>query len=57
MDVKEIGYECVDWIHVVQDMIQWQGFVKTISWKAGNFLSWNYQLLKNDLAAWSLLIE
>jgi hypothetical protein len=31
VDVKEIGYEGVDWIHLAQDMIQWLGVVKTIS--------------------------
>jgi hypothetical protein len=23
-DLKDIGYECVDWIHQVQDRDQWQ---------------------------------
>jgi hypothetical protein len=25
MDLKEIGWEDVDWIHVAQDIDQWQG--------------------------------
>jgi hypothetical protein len=24
MDLKEMGYEDVDWIHVAQDRVQWQ---------------------------------
>jgi hypothetical protein len=27
MDLKEIGWEDVDWIHVAQDMDQWRAFV------------------------------
>jgi hypothetical protein len=37
-------YECVDWIHLVQDRIQWRDLVNTVMnleiwWKAGNFLA------------------
>jgi hypothetical protein len=29
MDIGEIGYEGVDWIHVTQDAVQWQTLVIT----------------------------
>jgi hypothetical protein len=29
MDLKETGWEVVDWIHVAQDRDQWSAFVKT----------------------------
>jgi hypothetical protein len=29
-DLKETGWEDVDWIHLVQDRDQWQAFVNTI---------------------------
>jgi hypothetical protein len=44
MDVKEIGWDCVDWIHLDQDRVPWWAPVntKTNLWgpqKAGNILS------------------
>jgi hypothetical protein len=30
MDLMEIGWEVVDWIHVAQDRDQWQAVVKTV---------------------------
>jgi hypothetical protein len=30
MNIKEIGYEDVDWIHLSQDGIQWWVFVNTV---------------------------
>jgi hypothetical protein len=27
--IREIEYECVDWIHLVQDKILWQAFLNT----------------------------
>jgi hypothetical protein len=30
MDLGEIGWEAVDWIHLVQDSDQWQAVVSTI---------------------------
>jgi hypothetical protein len=30
MDVREIGWEGVDWIHVAQDRDQWWGVVNTV---------------------------
>jgi len=29
MDLKEIGFEYLDWIHVTQDMDQWPTLVNT----------------------------
>jgi len=29
MDLKEVGWEGVDWIHRAQDRIQWRAVVKT----------------------------
>jgi hypothetical protein len=30
IDLKEIGRECVDWIHLVQDRVQWRDLVKAV---------------------------
>jgi hypothetical protein len=30
MDLKEIGWEGVDWIHLAQDRDQWQAFVNIV---------------------------
>jgi hypothetical protein len=30
MDIKETGYECVDWIHLAQDTEQWWALVSTV---------------------------
>jgi hypothetical protein len=30
MDLKEIGYEGVNWIHLAQDRVQWRALVKTV---------------------------
>jgi hypothetical protein len=30
MNLKEIGFEDVDWIHLAQDTVQWRAFVNTI---------------------------
>jgi hypothetical protein len=29
MDLKEIGYEVVDWIHLAQDIGQWRALTNT----------------------------
>jgi hypothetical protein len=29
MDLMELGWECVDWIHLAQDREQWQAVLKT----------------------------
>jgi hypothetical protein len=48
MDLKEIGFDYVDWIHLVQDRDRWRALVNTVMrlrvpWNAGNFLtSWAY---------------
>jgi hypothetical protein len=44
MDLREIGWEVVDWKHLTQDRGQWWGFVNTVMnlrvpYKAGNFLT------------------
>jgi hypothetical protein len=36
MDLMEIEWEIVDWMHVAQNIDQWWGFVETI--KGGEFL-------------------
>jgi hypothetical protein len=43
MDVREIRWEVVDWIHLAQDGHKWRAFVKTVmnfsgSIKGGEFL-------------------
>jgi len=30
MDLREIGWEAVDWIHVVQDREQWWALLNTV---------------------------
>jgi 23S rRNA A1618 N6-methylase RlmF len=30
MDLREIGWEGVDWMHVAQDRKQWRGVTKTV---------------------------
>jgi hypothetical protein len=30
IDLKEIGYKCVDWIQLAQDMVQWWAFINTV---------------------------
>jgi hypothetical protein len=44
MDVREIGWQGVDWMHLAQDRDQWWDFVNTlmnlrVPHKAGNFLT------------------
>jgi hypothetical protein len=44
MDLREIGWEDVDWIHVAQDRDQWRALGKTVMnlrvpQKVGNFLT------------------
>jgi hypothetical protein len=41
-DLKEIGWESVEWIHLAQDRDQWRAVVNTVMklrvpYKAGNF--------------------
>jgi hypothetical protein len=56
MDVREIGWECVDWIDVAQDRGQWQVVVNgnepEVPKKGGEFLDYlsDYYLLKNSAA-------
>jgi len=30
MDLREVGWEIVDWIHVAQDRDQWRAHVNTV---------------------------
>jgi hypothetical protein len=44
IDLREIGLECVDWIHLAQDRDQFQALVNTVMniqapLKTGNFLT------------------
>jgi hypothetical protein len=44
MDVRKIGWEVVDWMHLAQDMDEWWAVVNIVMnfWvpqKAGNFLT------------------
>jgi hypothetical protein len=38
MDLREIGWEGVDWLHLAQDRDQWRAVVSFI--KGGEFLDW-----------------
>jgi hypothetical protein len=31
MDLREIGWEGVDWMHLAQDRVQWRAVVNTVS--------------------------
>jgi hypothetical protein len=52
MDLKEIRWEIVEWIHLIQDGNKWQAVVNTVMnlrvpYKVGNFLtSWDILLTK-----------
>lgn len=55
MDLKEIGWDGVHWVHVAQDRDPWRGFVNTVmnlgvSNKDTGILGHlgDYQLLKKD---------
>jgi hypothetical protein len=39
MDLKEVGWSGMDWIHVAQGRDQWQAVMNTIMNPAGKFLS------------------
>jgi hypothetical protein len=44
MNLREMWWEGVDWIHLAQDMDQWQAVLNTVKnfrvpQKAGNFLT------------------
>jgi hypothetical protein len=44
MDLRETGWEDVDWIHLAQDRDQWRAVVNTVIYlwvpqKAGNLLA------------------
>jgi hypothetical protein len=30
MDIREIGWEVVDWLHLAQDKDHWRGLVNTV---------------------------
>lgn len=35
MDIKEIGWDDVYWIHLTQDRVQWPGVVHTVHERSG----------------------
>jgi len=44
MDIREMGWEGVDWIHLAQDRDQWQALVNMVRYlwvtlNVGNFLT------------------
>jgi len=44
MDLRDTGWEDVDWMHLAEDRVQWKALVNTvinirISYMAGNFLT------------------
>jgi hypothetical protein len=39
MDLREIGWEVVDWIHLAQDRDQWRALESTVINKLGNYLT------------------
>jgi hypothetical protein len=61
MDLREVGWKGVDWIHIYQDRDQWQALVTMvmISLKGLGFLEElsDYLLLKKEFDAWSELIS
>jgi hypothetical protein len=38
MDLRKMGWECMDWMHLVQDRGQWPALVNTGSIKNGEIL-------------------
>jgi hypothetical protein len=49
MDVTEIGWGCVEWIHLVQDRDRWRAVVNAVmnlrilaprNWLVGSLISW-----------------
>jgi hypothetical protein len=58
MNLKDIGWSSLNWIHLAQDKVQWRALVNTImtlvTLNVGKFLS-NWWLLKKDSASWSYL--
>jgi hypothetical protein len=50
MDLREIGWDSVNWMHVAQDRDQWRALVNTVSIRCGEFLVQlnECKLLKND---------
>jgi hypothetical protein len=40
MDLREMGWEGMDWIHLVQDRNQWQALVNLSSIKSREFLDY-----------------
>jgi len=39
MDLREIGWEDMNWMHLTQDRNQWQALVDMVLWKLGNLLT------------------
>jgi hypothetical protein len=60
MELTEVGWGDMNWIHLAQDEYQWQAHVNTVMniwvpwgyWKILEFMR-DCQLLKIDSASWS----
>jgi hypothetical protein len=56
VEMKETGWEGLDWRHLIRDSDQWVSFVNTIiEFRFYKFLIWlsETQLLKKDSASWN----
>jgi hypothetical protein len=64
MDLRDIGWGGMDWIHLAQDMDQWRALVNTVlnlrgSTKWWEILEWlsDWRLHKKGSAPWSWLVS
>jgi len=64
IEIEEIGWEDVDWIHLAQDRVQWWGLVNVVMNLHGpcnveGFLMWlrTFELLKRDLVCFMKLVS
>jgi hypothetical protein len=53
LDLREIGWESMNWIHLAQDRDQWRTGVSTVmnlwgSIKCGEFIDWMSDLVSQD---------
>jgi hypothetical protein len=40
MDLREIGWDCIDWINLAQDRHQWRALVNTVMNFSGSIKFW-----------------